>query len=93
MFCRPIILFIFENLHVAAAKEITEEMLKEIRSTSITYENDNIHITMTFGLTQGGVGTNTTELIQKADALLYKGKNNGRNQIVIEEKEQDSKGE
>ena len=86
-------LFIFENLHVAAAKEITEEMLKEIRSTSITYENDNIHITMTFGLTQGGVGTNTTELIQKADALLYKGKNNGRNQIVIEEKEQDSKGE
>lgn len=78
-------LFIFENLKLQEAKEITEAMLEEIRQTNVVYEGQTIQVTMTFGLTQGGVGTNSNELLQRADFLLYEGKNNGRNQIVADE--------
>lgn len=75
-------LFVYDNCTLDAARADMELMLDEIRSQSVIYEEQSVSVTMTFGLAEGGVGTNVKNLLQLADANLYTGKTNGRNQIV-----------
>ena len=49
---------------------------------AIDYEGQSVHITMTFGLAEGGVNTSIRTLLQTADAKLYEGKESGRNRII-----------
>lgn len=76
-------LLLYDNLELNAAHAETEQLLQEIRSMAVDYEGQTIHITMTFGLAEGGVNTNIRTLLQTADAKLYEGKESGRNRIVI----------
>lgn len=50
---------------------------------SQTTVNDNIHFTVTIGLAFYEDGKDINSLIKEADENLYKGKNNGRNQVYI----------
>ena len=76
-------LFLYDNTDLEAARKEAEVLLDQIRALSISYENQDIHVTMTFGLAEGGVQTNIKDLLQKADANLYQGKESGRNRVVI----------
>lgn len=76
-------LFVYDNADLNSAREQTEALLQEIREQEIIYEEQPIHITMTFGLAEGGVGSRMRNLLQTADNKLYYGKENGRNQVVI----------
>lgn len=75
-------LLVFSNSDASKAKEILEAIMTEIRSLENDYYNENIKVTMTFGLVPGDT-TNLTALLRIADEKLYTGKTNGRNQIVI----------
>lgn len=74
-------LLIFENLDLEGAKKLLHEILGDIRSMECRYDDLCITITMTFGLTPGNTD-NVTELLRAADERLYRGKNNGKNQVV-----------
>lgn len=64
-----------------------EELLEEIRGTSIHYEEQMIQVTMTFGVSVCQ-GEDTAEiLIKQADDRLYYGKTHGKNQVVFQDKE------
>ncbi|MCH5271448.1 MAG: diguanylate cyclase [Lachnospiraceae bacterium] len=76
-------LFVYDNDDLDSAREQTEALLEEIRKQEIIYEEQSIHITMTFGLAEGGVNSHMRALLQTADNKLYYGKENGRNQVVI----------
>ncbi len=76
-------LFLYDGIDLPEAKTETESLLDEIRGLEITYDDQPLHVTMTFGLAEGNVGTNVKELLQKADANLYEGKNQGRNRIIV----------
>ena len=76
-------LFVYDNAELDWARMQTEELLQEIRKQEVIYEEQAIHITMTFGLVQGGTGTHMRALLQTADNNLYYGKENGRNQVVV----------
>lgn len=76
-------LFLYDGCDLTEAYAETEKLLNEIRSLEITYDDQPIHVTMTFGLAEGHVSTNVKELLQKADANLYEGKNQGRNRIIV----------
>lgn len=76
-------LFVYDNTDLDLARAQTEALLEEIRKQEVIYEEKSIHVTMTFGLAEGGVGTRMRELLQTADNKLYYGKENGRNQVVI----------
>lgn len=76
-------LFVYDNTDLSSALEEAEALLNEIRRLAITYDDQSIRVTMTFGLAEGGVGTNIKELLQEADAKLYEGKESGRNRVVI----------
>lgn len=75
-------LFLFENTDLETAQKNMDTLLNEIRNLTVTYDDQNISVTMTFGLARGGINTNIKELLQEADANLYKGKANGRNCII-----------
>lgn len=75
-------LFVYDNMDLDTAHKEMENLLEQIREMIINYGDQEIHITMTFGIAQGGINTNVIELLEQADAKLYEGKTNGRNQIV-----------
>ena len=49
----------------------------------ITFEDQVIHVTMTFGLSESIPGFKIEHLIQQADDKLYSGKKAGKNRVVI----------
>lgn len=75
-------LFVYDNMEAESAKTELQKLLEELRSMALTYDEQTIYVTMTFGVAEGGLHTNIKDLLQKADTKLYEGKANGRNQIV-----------
>ena len=65
------------------ASEVADRMRMVISQTPLYMEGREIHLSMTFGvaecITDGGIH----ECIERADQALYKGKGNGRNQVVL----------
>ena len=49
---------------------------------SIPYQDTEVKVTMTFGLTEYGFTETVTELLKNADAKLYQGKEAGRDRVV-----------
>lgn len=74
-------LLVFENSMLEDAVDTLRHILEEIRKKNVSYKNENVRITMTFGVCQGSTDDIDT-LIRVADSKLYEGKEGGRNQIV-----------
>jgi len=77
-------LLMFENHTLGMAAEAIEGFLEKIRNSDIGYDGQVIHITMTMGLVPGENGIDLQKLIKQADEKLYYGKENGRNQLVVD---------
>lgn len=76
-------LFLYDCTDLEKARKETETLLDEIRNMEIPYEEQILKMTMTFGLAEGGMNSKIKELLQQADNNLYKGKEAGRNRVVI----------
>ncbi len=74
-------LLVFENYRLEMAADSLEDLLRVIRSRTISFQDEKVKITMTFGVAEGDSGQ-LDHIIGKADEKLYHGKNNGRNQVV-----------
>lgn len=68
---------------VSETKEYLEQILNSVRASRVVYDDYEVMVTMTFGLVQYYPPNNLDYVITKADELLYKGKEGGRNQIVF----------
>lgn len=75
-------LIVYENLSYKEAVSNLHALAEEIRQTPFTYREHTLHITMTFGVAVGRSRDNLNILLKNADDKLYKGKENGRDQIV-----------
>lgn len=75
-------LLIFNKAGFEQAANEVERTLQKIRDTEILYKDQMIHVTMTFGVIDGGVSKDYAELLRKADERLYNGKMHGRNRVV-----------
>jgi diguanylate cyclase (GGDEF)-like protein len=60
-----------------------EKLRNKIRKSSIKVGDEEINVTMTFGITEYGSNSDIDTLIKEADEKLYYGKQNGRNQVVF----------
>ncbi len=67
----------------AAVISLFEQLRKDIESNKISYEEAEIPITITIGLTFVTEEKEVKEWIKDADALLYLGKKNGRNRVMV----------
>lgn len=79
-------LLVYENSNIREAYNMMETLLNDIRNMENPYDGQIIKITMTLGLTEGN-STDMTQILRNADQLLYKGKTEGRNQIVCDDPE------
>lgn len=74
-------LFLFPN-SLSEATAALERIRRRLESTPVRYQNKAIHLTMTFGAASACDGDSIDDIIRRADARLYLGKQNGRNQVV-----------
>lgn len=68
--------------NIEKAKLIISAMLDEIRKREFVFDDNQIKVTMTFGISEFLNGDNEEAAIKRADTLLYEGKQSGRNRIV-----------
>lgn len=82
-------LLVFREADEAKGTAILSELLEEIRNTAIVYGEQEIRVTMTFGIVPGDLSDDYGELLRSADEKLYHGKEHGRNRIIsrFEDKE------
>ncbi len=65
-----------------AAYSITEKIRKRIDENPVTHEGSEIHVSMTFGISESIPGYRIEHLIQQADDRLYCGKKSGKNVVI-----------
>lgn len=75
-------LFCFEGMNVQQARATLEILRIQVEKYNFRYKDQNLKITMTFGLEEYSQIIGLDSTISKADQKLYTGKNNGRNQVV-----------
>ncbi len=77
-------ILILLNADIEYAKLITEKIRYEVEHTKNTYKENTLSITMTFGIAPYNKDHSFEKCINHADKLLYKGKQNGKNRVIIE---------
>ncbi len=64
------------------AQQEVEQLLKEIRGAKISYKEQMLQVTMTFGLSICRQKDTVETIIKRADDRLYTGKKSGKDQMV-----------
>ncbi len=70
------------NMETKSAKKIFDSLRKRIEETPIIYKDKTIRISISIGVCQTAQ-ENVHKMIVYADKMLYKAKENGRNQVQI----------
>ena len=76
-------LLVFTNINGEEAAAELEELRLRIKDQMVSYNEQNIHITMTFGLEEYSNHQPIDQIINNADHKLYMGKNAGRDRIIF----------
>lgn len=75
-------LFLRTDTDLLHAQAEFRDLCDKISSFPFSYKGTKIHVTITFGLCEGTPGIPAAELINKADAMLYEGKQSGKNRVI-----------
>lgn len=77
-------LLVYEHHDLQKALEHLKELREKVLACEVTYNEEVLHVTMTYGLVRGNCNQVIEATVKAADDLLYQGKMAGRNQIVSE---------
>ncbi len=86
-------LFLLPDTDLRGAGIVAEKLRSTVESSKITFGNDNLHITMTFGVAAYFGGSSIDECVRRADEALYGGKHRGKNQVALEESDSTARAE
>lgn len=75
---------LLRNTQIAGAKLLAERMRKTVEDMKFEYNNIKLNVSVSIGLTELEEGDDRLILVERADALLYKAKESGRNCVVID---------
>ncbi len=78
-------LILFEYASLDKAAEILDTVREAISQLEIPYDGQIVRLTMTMGITEND-GSGLDNLLRIADSMLYKGKEEGRNRIIMNKK-------
>ncbi len=76
-------LLVFPGKNGDETLSILESLRMKIKNSVVRVKDQEIRVTMTFGLTEYDYQGNVEDTIKAADNNLYTGKANGRNQVVF----------
>jgi two-component system cell cycle response regulator len=77
------ILILLPETSPTDAAELADRLRLTIGSYPFSIEDKILHLTMSFGVCGHVTGMTLKTLLERADQALYKGKQNGRNQVVV----------
>ena len=77
-------ILVFDKMGMYDSADWLWKILGKIRDMVVETEGYEIKVTMTFGVVAGS-DTDSERMVESADAKLYYGKQNGRNQVVVDE--------
>lgn len=66
------------------AKEIAENLRRNISEEHFEYDEQKLQLSMTFGVTKSKKGEELEEIVKRVDEYLYKGKAAGKNCVIFE---------
>jgi diguanylate cyclase (GGDEF)-like protein len=72
-------IFVIPDRDITEGKVIADKILKNISDMVFEHEGKTFSVTMTIGICEGVKDTSIDNMITRADARLYKGKNSGKN--------------
>jgi len=70
------------NDNIDIAQEVAERIRIAIEKNEFYYDGKTLHVTITMGVVSYFTSSKVKTLIEIADKRLYKGKENGRNQVI-----------
>jgi len=77
---------ILPDTPLAGAKQVSENLRRQLESQGVTWNNEQIRVTASFGLTPvNPADQDPLAAIARADAALYRAKERGRNDVEVEE--------
>jgi diguanylate cyclase (GGDEF)-like protein len=77
-------LILLQDTGGAEAREVAERMRIAISQAPIYIDDNDIQITMTFGVAECSADTGISDCIARADKALYEGKAAGRNMVILD---------
>ena len=69
---------------ISDAEALIERFRDSVESSVVAYDDGEFNLTVTIGLAEHRNGSTLNDTISRADGLLYQGKVDGRNRLVIE---------
>ncbi|HZG61339.1 MAG TPA: GGDEF domain-containing protein [Anoxybacillus sp.] len=75
--------FLFPDVNHSCIKRVIEKIYKELAGQ--TFGENALKVTMSFGVASWQIGEKENEWLERADSLLYKAKNMGRNRAVFDD--------
>ena len=78
-------LFVLPNCDITEGKVIADRILDNISAKKFDHNGISFSVTMTIGISEGVKDTSIDNMITRADARLYKGKNSGKNHTEYED--------
>lgn len=75
---------LLRNTEISGAQLLAERVRKSVEEMRFEYENISLKVSVSIGLAELREDDNKLKLIERADSLLYKAKENGRNQVVTD---------
>jgi diguanylate cyclase len=75
--------FLFPNANHQCIKRVIETIYKELAGQ--TFGDNALKVTMSFGVASWQIGEKENEWLERADSLLYKAKNMGRNRAIFDD--------
>jgi diguanylate cyclase (GGDEF)-like protein len=76
-------IFYFDRMDAENTERLIERIRQKIETSEISFEEQVIPVTLTFGVCQHKTGQSLNDCINAADDALYQGKKSGRNQVVV----------
>lgn len=77
-------LLVLPNTDLQGTKKILDVIIEKVRAAEFHFENMTIKVTMTFGGVERDSHETYEQAINRADELLYNGKQAGRNRIIMQ---------
>ena len=74
---------ILSNLSMDEAGSVAEQLRLMVENLEFVYKEERIPVTISLGVTDFRPGDTPDDIIGRADAALYKAKEQGRNQVVM----------
>lgn len=75
-------IILLPSTSITGARVIAERLKEKLNKLELSYKNQNLKVSMTFGLSEYNSDTNTDQLIHNADIALLHGKHSGKNVVI-----------